>query len=201
MMGPILKQLCRRGEWIRLTGAEEEGVSNIGLSTQTPSEYAGVFEAGFEVDFRELEALVCRAFGEQVAASGAEVVGIERRIAPCEDLRSFIGWELKSEGLCRADRCVPVPDRSTIEHAAGVDLVAVTDALGLPTAVDVRAGLVAVGIPAAERQRVLVDRLATEFTLPDLNGAPHSLSDWSRQTPWCSGVWCRSRASLIFAAR
>lgn len=103
----------------------------------------------------------------------------EHPVVKTNDLPTFIGWELKAEGLCRADRCVPVPDRSTIEHAAGVDLVAVTDALGLPTAVDVRAGLVAVGIPAAERQRVLVDRLATEFTLPDLNGTPRSLSDWS----------------------
>ena len=100
-------------------------------------------------------------------------------VVKTNDLRSFIGWELKSEGLCRADRCVPVPDRSTIEHAAGVDLVAVADALDLPTAVDARAGLVAVGIPAAERQRALLDRIASEFTLPDLNGTPHSLSDWS----------------------
>ena len=78
-------------------------------------------------------------------------------VVKTDDLRSFIGWELKSEGLCRAGRCVPVPDRSTIEHAAGIDLVAVADALGRPTAVDVRAGLVAVGIPAAERQRALLD--------------------------------------------
>ena len=100
-------------------------------------------------------------------------------VVKTDDLRSFIGWELKSEGLCRADTCVPVPDRSTMEHAAGVDLVAVANALGLPTALDARAGLVAVGIPAAERQRALVDRLASEFTLPDLNGTPRSLSDWS----------------------
>ena len=99
-------------------------------------------------------------------------------VVAADDLPRFIGWELKTEGLCRANTCVPVPDRPTIEHPAGIDLVAVAKTLGRPTAVDTRAGLVAVGVPTAERQRTLMDRLASEFTLPDPTGTPRSLSDW-----------------------
>ena len=89
-----------------------------------------------------------------------------------------MGWELKPEGLCRDVACVPVPDRSVLEHHDGVDLAAVAGALGRPVLVDADARMVAVGAPSADRQRALLDRQAPDAALLDLQGAQRSLSEW-----------------------
>jgi hypothetical protein len=103
----------------------------------------------------------------------------ERPIVDPELLASIVGWELKPEGLCRDDACVPLPDRSAIEHPEGVDLAAVADALDRPVLVDAEARMVAVGAPAADRQRALVGRQAPDATLLDLEGTQRRLSEWS----------------------
>ncbi len=102
-----------------------------------------------------------------------------RPVVAVAALPDLVGWELKSEGLCRADACVPLSDRAMVERPGGVDLVAAAAALGRPAVVDVDAGLVAVAEPITERHRALYDRIAPDFTLPDLDGTPRSLSDWS----------------------
>ena len=94
-------------------------------------------------------------------------------------LTTIVGWELKPEGLCRDEACVPLPDRSAIEHADGVDLTAVADALGRPVLVDFEARMVAVGVPASYRQQALVGRKAPDATLLDLEGTQRRLSEWS----------------------
>ena len=103
----------------------------------------------------------------------------ERPIVDPGLLASIVGWELKPEGLCRDDACVPLPDRSAIEHPEGVDLAAVADALGRPALVDAEARMVAVGAPAVDRQRALVGRQAPDATLLDLEGTQRRLSEWS----------------------
>jgi hypothetical protein len=94
-------------------------------------------------------------------------------------LTTIVGWELKPEGLCRNEACVPLPDRSAIEHADGVDLTAVADALGRPVLVDSEARMVAVGVPASDRQQALVGRKAPDATLLDLEGTQRRFSEWS----------------------
>jgi len=66
-----------------------------------------------------------------------------------------------------------------VERPGGVDLVAAAAAVGRPAVVDVDAGLAVIGAPADERHRALYDRIAPDFTLPELDGTPRSLSDWS----------------------
>src|SRR6476659_4324628 len=70
-------------------------------------------------------------------------------------LPTALGWTLKPAGLCRDETCVPVRDRDALFVGECVDLVAVTDALGLPTVVDTDAGIVAVALDREHRRAAL----------------------------------------------
>lgn len=94
-----------------------------------------------------------------------------------ETLRQALGWELKPEGLCRAETCVPVRDRGALLDADGIDLAAFARLLGRPFAVDGEEGVAVLGASAADRAGRLVSREAPDFTLPDLDGRLHSLRD------------------------
>ena len=94
-------------------------------------------------------------------------------------LETALGWQLKPEGLCKGDICTPVHDRASIMHADGVDLVAVAHLLGSDTLIDPDSSIVAVSVPAHSRHLTLVGRQAADFTLPDLDGDPHSLSEFA----------------------
>jgi hypothetical protein len=93
------------------------------------------------------------------------------------DLAAAIGWELKAEGLCQGDVCVPVRDRASITCGSGLDLVAVADALDRPATVDAQTGVVAVGEPRQSRRQAMNGQ-APSFTFPDLDGEMRSLEDW-----------------------
>jgi hypothetical protein len=90
-------------------------------------------------------------------------------------LRDALGWELKSEGLCRGPICVPAHG---IVDADGVDLQGLADALGRPLAVDIEAGAAALGASAVDRAARLTSLEAPDFTLPDVHGTPHTLSQY-----------------------
>lgn len=82
------------------------------------------------------------------------------------------GWELKPEGACRGDVCIPLrqpPEGDT------VDVASLADQMGLPIVADDEHGIWAVG-PAATGNRTLVGAEAPELTLPDLDGNPFTLS-------------------------
>jgi hypothetical protein len=93
-------------------------------------------------------------------------------------LPEALGWELKPEGLCRDDLCVPVRDRSSILVEGGLDLAGVADVLRRPVVLDEEAHIVAVALPAEERRSGLESLQAPSFTLPDLGGVAHSLAEW-----------------------
>ena len=101
-------------------------------------------------------------------------------VAP-DTLPDALGWTLKPEGLCRDDTCVPVRDQSTLFVDGRIDVVAVAGALGRPAVVDTPAGLVAVGLDAEQRRSAVQALVAPPFTLPDLDGNPHELSEWRGQ--------------------
>ena len=94
-----------------------------------------------------------------------------------ERLGEILGWELKPQGLCRDDTCVLVPDPSAIRSGDRIDLTAVGELLDRPTAHDPESGLVAIGAPRDQRRGALHDLRAPDFTLPDVDGTPHALSD------------------------
>ena len=95
-----------------------------------------------------------------------------------ELLDAALGWTLEPQGLCRGDVCVPVADPAALTAGGLLDVRAVAAALGSAYAVDPDEGLVALGIPAADRSRAINQLEAPEFTLDDLDGNPRSLSEW-----------------------
>ena len=118
--------------------------------------------------------------GDNVRIVEARIHGGRVLVAP-ESLPTAIGWALKPEGLCRDEVCVPVRDRDALVVDGLVDLAAAAYALRRPAVVDAadpERAYVAIALPAEERRRALRELEAPDITLPDLDGTPHSLSEW-----------------------
>jgi hypothetical protein len=99
------------------------------------------------------------------------------RIRP-EELRSALGYELKPAGLCHGTTCFPVADRASLVNDDGVDLARCADIVDRPLALDVAERVAYLGVSAADRSAPLACGDAPDFTLPDLDGRLHSLSDY-----------------------
>ena len=80
------------------------------------------------------------------------------------------GWEVKPEGACRGEVCVPLQ-----AGTGGFDLPTVADRLGMPLVHDEAAGLWALG-PATLSGRALPTATAPELDLPQWDGRPFRLS-------------------------
>jgi len=88
-----------------------------------------------------------------------------------------LGWQRKSEGLCRDDVCIPSRQLAGVEDDDGrIELSALANLLGRPLAIDVDAHAAFVGTAAPERAARLASFEAPDFTLPDLDGQLHSLA-------------------------
>jgi len=106
----------------------------------------------------------------------AEASGGTPLLSPAALRRAF-GWEIKPEGLCRGDVCVPIRDGAGLVRPAGLELRAFADLLGRPIATDAEERFAVLGASPSERGERLASLQAPEFTLPDLNGKLHSLSE------------------------
>lgn len=95
---------------------------------------------------------------------------------PPDAVAHALGWEVKPQGLCQGDRCVPLPAAGVTPD--GIDLAVLAQALGRPLAVDVEVRVACVGVAADERARALRSLDAPDFTLPDVDGRPHGLADF-----------------------
>jgi peroxiredoxin len=101
-------------------------------------------------------------------------------------LAAALGWELKPEGLCRDETCVPLLGRPVV------------DALGLLVAHDEDAGVAAVAQSAETHQRELNGGRAPRLDLQDVDGNPVSFDDLAGHkrvlVTWAS--WCGCRHEL-----
>lgn len=86
------------------------------------------------------------------------------------ELERATGWELKPEGLCRDERCVPF----AVGSVGAIELSAVSRALGMPLVAEPRAGLWALGPEAGGK--ALATAALPDIELPDLEGRPFRLS-------------------------
>jgi hypothetical protein len=89
-----------------------------------------------------------------------------------------LGWTLEAQGLCRGDVCIPVRGHESRINADGVDLGTFAQLLDRPLALDAEHAVAAIGTSAGTRLQQLDSGLAPDFTLPDLSGKTHSLSDF-----------------------
>lgn len=107
------------------------------------------------------------------------------RDMPDAALAAALGWDLKPEGLCRGEVCVPLLGRTVIE------------ALGLVSAGGAGDGVLAVVASAATRSADASDR-APALDLRDVDGNPVSFEDYSGHkrvlVTWAS--WCGCRHEL-----
>ncbi len=99
-----------------------------------------------------------------------------------QELESASGWSLKPEGLCKAAVCVPLPAaaRETIDGDE-VCASALWKELQRPVLHDAAGATWLLGEAAEDRQRQLESLEAPDFTLPDIEGKLHSLSDYRGQ--------------------
>jgi hypothetical protein len=100
------------------------------------------------------------------------------------DLKRATGFQIKPEGVCTDKLCFPLPEgrkQEFLATRAGQDLFnlsAFARLLHQPTAYDATHNVWLFG-PRPDEQNAHVRSLtAPDFTLPDLAGKPHSLSDF-----------------------
>lgn len=88
-----------------------------------------------------------------------------------QEFESGTGWQLKPEGACKGDVCIPlnpVPGDS-------VDVARVAEQMGLPLVGEESRKLWALG-PESVGGHALTTAEAPDLCLPDLEGAPFRLS-------------------------
>ncbi|HWW53156.1 MAG TPA: hypothetical protein VNY84_05275 [Acidimicrobiales bacterium] len=115
---------------------------------------------------------------DEVRTVEASTVGGRVLVAPGL-LNDALGWQLKAEGLCRDDTCVPVRDTAALFVDGELDVAAVAAALGRSAVVDAEARLAAIAWDAESRRQALHARRAPPFALADLDGRFHRLEEWA----------------------
>ena len=101
---------------------------------------------------------------------------------PIADLSAVTGWEMKPQGFCRDDVCVPIPPGHESEFLGrkdAVNLAMFARLLGQPAAHDDAHSVWFFGESIARRRGDLLSGIAPDFSLPDLDGKMHSLSDYA----------------------
>ena len=86
-----------------------------------------------------------------------------------EQFAGGTGWEIKPEGACKAEVCVP------LDQSSGFDLAVAAVRLGMALIHDEHAGLWALG-PESLGGRALVSSEAPELVLDDIDGNEFRLS-------------------------
>lgn len=92
------------------------------------------------------------------------------------DLPRINGFELKPQGACRADICIPVP--KTMTRGAYFNLTAFAERVGQRVVADVPARAWSFGEIPVVRGAFLESRMAPDFSVPDRQGRPVTLSQF-----------------------
>jgi hypothetical protein len=94
-------------------------------------------------------------------------------------LEQATGWDLKPEGLCRGEVCVPRRDDDGVLVDDKIDLVAFAALLRRPLAYDADAGIAVLADAPEDHAAAFDARVAPTWTLPDLDGNAVSSSDFA----------------------
>jgi hypothetical protein len=148
-----------RRSFLRLMGAASMGPSMTSAPTATPS-------ATVLFDDRATPLTTIRRDPHDASA-----LWIRTR-----DLPRVNGFEVKPQGACRADVCVPIP--KTMRHGDWFDLTAFAKKAGQAVVADTEARVWSFGEIQALHGSFLNSRVAPEVTIPDRRGHPVKLSDF-----------------------
>ena len=110
-------------------------------------------------------------YGHSKAGSVPAVLLDTLRVDP-STFAARTGWEVKPQGACKGDACVPLPPDAV--HDGLLDVEAVADRLGMPLLHDAEQGLWSLG--PASGGRALTTAVAPDLVLPTLDGEPFPLS-------------------------
>lgn len=96
-----------------------------------------------------------------------------------QDFTRVTGYELKLQGFCRDDICVPAPcgEKSLVAGVA-IDAAGFWRHIGNLAVSDEKASVWAFGQGAGVRDQAQAAMQAPDFELPDLDGHLHRLSDF-----------------------
>ena len=87
-----------------------------------------------------------------------------------EALETATGWELRPEGFCRGDVCVPRRDGDGLVVDDKIDLAAFAALLHRPLAYDADASIAVLADAPDDHAAAFDTRTAPAWTLPDLDG-------------------------------
>ena len=93
---------------------------------------------------------------------------LENLEATAAQFHAWTGWEIKPEGACKGDICVPLGE-------SAFDLRATADRLGMALVHDAHKGVWALG-PESLGDRALLSAVTPDFTLPAYDGSQFRLS-------------------------
>lgn len=105
---------------------------------------------------------------------GADVVGGGVQLT-ADALERSLGWDLKPQGLCRGDVCIPIAGRTGRVSDGKIELAAFAELVQRPLALDLEERIASLGASARERGEELKGGVAPDFALPDLTGREWTL--------------------------
>ena len=131
------------------------------------------------------------AFGAAIVLYQDRAVAIEETLAdptdlwiPAHTLTEVNGFELKPEGACIDDICVPVHQDQNSEifisrgEAQWFNVVELAKRLQQPFVADFETGVWSFGAIPARRSSLVDQGVAPDFALPDIDGKLYRLSDF-----------------------
>jgi hypothetical protein len=119
-------------------------------------------------------------FEDRVVTVDGEARGEDLWLDPGELTRT-LGWKLEPAGLCRGALCLPIPPGRHAEFVradGAVNLGALARRRGQAVVHDEDGRAWVFGASGEVRTAALRSGEAPDFTLPDLDGRPHALSQY-----------------------
>ena len=131
----------------------------------------------------ETEASVTILHDGVVATVARARTGVDDLWLPVDGLLSATGWQLKPEGMCQGEVCVPLPPKrkdAILEQAGSSTWVSLTEFARLieqPVARDDRERVWSFGPPGWSWKSRGSTAAASDFVASDLTGEQHSLRE------------------------
>jgi hypothetical protein len=100
---------------------------------------------------------------------------IDGPVVSREQFEARTGWEIKPEGACKGEVCVPLPSEACVADDE-LDVRVVGERLGMPLIHDDERDLWALGPETAVTGRALTTAHAPDLQLPDADGNPFDLA-------------------------